>query len=240
MGFRFQQFEVQDDRCAMKVGTDGVLLGCWAQIGAPKLAQKVLDIGAGCGLISLFLAQRFEKAQITGIEIDPSAATQCAENFERSPFPNRLQVVPLSLQQWDKQETGHWDAIVSNPPYFQNSLTCPDPSRKTARHTTLLDYETLFCISQKHLVENGHLELILPAQSEAQILPLAQQMGFSVQRICRVFGRANKPCKRLLLDFILGYSLQETQETRLVLETSDSKRTADYQALTKDFYLPMS
>lgn len=132
--FRFKLFTVWHDHCAMKVGTDGVLLGAWAQ---QKHARTILDIGTGSGLIALMLAQRFQEAEITGIDIDPSAAKQASDNFRLSPWSHRMHARCIDLHTFSLED-GHFDLIVSNPPYFSASLKNPNQQRATARHVAQL------------------------------------------------------------------------------------------------------
>ncbi len=237
MSFRFKQFAVQDSECGMKVGTDGVLLGAWAALGC-KAPCRVLDIGSGSGLISLMLAQRFATATVTGIDIDQSAIEQSRVNFADSPFADRLHAHCISLQAYGTEARTTFDLIVSNPPFFQESLHCPDAKRTLARHTSTLSYEELTAYAARLLAPDGSLELILPASEENKIVCSAEQQNFYLQRICRVRGRINKPHKRILLAF----SRRRTgtpMESELVLETLDGKRTRAYQELAKDFYLDL-
>ena len=163
LGFQFKQFFVRHDRCAMKVGTDGVLLGCWsgydaAAAGSPTIPHRYhyarcLDIGTGSGLIALMLAQRFPDALIDAIDIDKAAVEQAAENFAASPWSDRLHAFHVRLQEWQSHSAP--SLIVSNPPYFQNSLKNPDKGRQTARHTDTLSFCELIHHSTRLLSENG-------------------------------------------------------------------------------------
>ena len=136
-GFKFKQFEIHQDRCAMKVGTDGVLLGAWAPGG-----KRILDVGSGTGLISLMMAQRFPEAQVLGIDMDGEACEEAAENVAASPFADRVEIECCRLQDYHSAES--FDAIVSNPPFFLNSLKNPDSKRTMARHTDSLPFRDLF------------------------------------------------------------------------------------------------
>ena len=235
MAFRFKQFAVEDDACAMKVGTDGVLLGAWAEL-SNKCESRVLDTGSGSGLIALMLAQRFPNACITGIDIDEKAVRQSMDNFSSSPWSSRLKAYCTSFQQYSTTAQERYDLIVSNPPFFQQGLHCPDPQRTQARHTQTLPYEDLLRYSLWLLKPTGSLQLILPAQEEENILAMARQSGFFLQRICRIRGRAHKPCKRVLLHFVLE-SADTAEETDLTLETETGRRSQAYQELCNDFYL---
>lgn len=220
----------------MKVGTDGVLLGAWVKYSTEE-DFRVLDIGSGSGLISLMLAQRYPQANIVGIDIDQAAIAQSQTNFSASPWEDRLAAYCTSLQQYSAEEREHFDLIVSNPPFFQQSLTCPDLQRTQARHTQTLSYEELLNGALSLLTEEGQLQLILPAQEEETIVSLAKQKGLHLYRICRIRGRENKPTKRILLHFGKTPSENGTNEEELTLETQEGKRTMAYQDLCKDFYL---
>ena len=235
MSFRFKHFFVEDSRCAMKVGTDGVLLGRFAPMVQCSCA-RVLDVGTGCGLIALMIAQQALKAQIDAIEIDKAAAEQARENFQASPWPDRLQAFAVRLQDWQPEKK--YDLIVSNPPYFQNSLKNPDKGREIARHTDTLSYEELLAHSTRLLSEDGQLAVIIPADSEEEMQALAATYGLCVRRLTRVFGRAGKAAKRVLMRFVRNTGKPEYPEIdTLILEDETGGRSAAYQELMKDFYL---
>ena len=242
--FRFKQFTIWHDRCAMKVGTDGVLLGAWAGTTDSPAANtdktspvdRILDIGTGSGLIALMLAQRFPNAIIDGIDIDPSAVLQAKDNFSVSPFSTRLHARSSSLQEWLPKEK--YDMIVSNPPYFSNSLLCPDSMRTKARHAELLSFVDLLAHSNRLLTQAGTLSLVLPADAEKAILSEARLQHLYCVRLCRVHTTATKPAKRVLITF----AHQEPESTLLKPETlclseGNQPRSAAYSALTRDFYL---
>lgn len=265
LGFQFKQFFVRHDRCAMKVGTDGVLLGCWsgydaAAAGSPTIPlryhyARCLDIGTGSGLIALMLAQRFPDALIDAIDIDKAAVEQAAENFAASPWSDRLHAFHARLQEWQSHSVpslegrvreGFYSLIVSNPPYFQNSLKNPDKGRQTARHTDTLSFSELIHHSTRLLSENGILALILPAEAESEVCELAQAEGLSLTRITRVYSKESKPARRVLLAFEKSKSRNTDISTSrntapvedtLVLEDEKGGRSAAYRELTKDFYL---
>ena len=223
MSFRFKQFFIQDDRCAMKVGTDGVLLGSWCPTGT-----RILDVGTGSGLIARMLMQRCPEAHIDAIDIDPDAAEQAKANG--------VNAYCTKLQDWQ----GSYDLIVSNPPYFQNSLKNPDKGRELARHTDSLSYEELVNHSARLLKEGGQLALILPADAEMTILQLAASYSLFCTHITRVYSKENKKPKRVLLAFeklkIKNYELKISEDT-LVLEDEKGGRSAAYSELCQEFYL---
>lgn len=231
--FSFKQFTIDDSRCAMKVGTDGVLLGAWASTGS-----RILDIGTGSGLIALMLAQRVaDTAQIDAIDIDPEAVEQAEANFVASPW-STCQAYLSSLQDWATAEReGSYDLIVSNPPYFDNSLKNPDTQRSLARHTDTLSYEELIACSVSLLAEDGHLCLILPIEAERGIIELATKQGLRARRVMRVKGVERKPYKRILLDFAKSAIVTEVAESELILTDKTGARTTAYASLCRDFYL---
>lgn len=241
MSFRFKQFFVEDSRCAMKVGTDGVLLGAWTPLRGYGLQVtgygRILDVGAGSGLVALMLAQRCPGAHIDAIDIDEAAVAQAKENFSHSPWHDRLDAFVSPLQDW---QSGPYDLIVSNPPYFQNSLKNPDKGRQTARHTDTLSYAELLQHSARLLTENGQLALILPAEAETEVREMAEQYSLYCTHVTRVYSKESKPVRRVLLQFEKSKSRDleiSPKEDTLILEDDKGGRSAAYQELTKDFYL---
>ncbi len=235
MSFRFKQFFIEDSKCAMKVGTDGVLLGAWAPIGvrSQESGIRILDVGTGSGLIARMLMQRCPEAEVEGIDIDAAAVEQARENG--------VKAYCSSLQEWqnDKsQMTNHkYDLIVSNPPYFQNSLKNPDAGRMTARHTDTLSYTDLIHHCARLIKEDGQLALILPADAEAEVRGLAAAERLSLTHVTRVYSKEGKPAKRVLLAFSHQLSVISPIEDTLVLEDEKGGRSAAYSNLTRDFYL---
>ncbi len=247
MSFRFKQFYVHDEQCAMKVGTDGVLLGAWAATFPPLWGERgglCLDIGTGSGLIALMLAQRFPQANIIGIDIEENAVHQANANFAASPWSSRLHAEKIALQDMKLSDMQlppsmgglRGALIVSNPPYFQNSLRNPDTARSTARHTDTLSYTDLLHHSARLLADDGILSLILPIEAEPTIILLAEQYGLYPSRLCRVRGNARKPYKRLLIEFQKTPADTIHEET-LTLEDAPNQRSEAYRSLTHDFYL---
>ena len=229
MSFRFKQFYIEDSKCAMKVGTDGVLLGCWAN---PNLTLdighlRILDVGTGSGLIARMMMQRFPEAEVEGIDIDEAAVEQARENGVRA-YVSRL-------QEWKKEDG--YDLIVSNPPYFQNSLKNPDKGRELARHTDSLSYEELIDHSARLLREGGQLALILPADKEAEMRQIAASKNLFLTHVTRVYSKESKPARRVLLAFRYQISDISRTEDTLILEDEKGGRSKAYQELTKDFYL---
>lgn len=208
----------------MKVGTDGVLLGAWAPLGS-----RILDVGTGSGLIARMLMQRCPKAEVEGIDIDEAAVAQAKENGVRA-FQARL-------QDWKSDIGNCYDLIVSNPPYFQNSLKNPDRGRELARHTDSLGYEELIAHSARLLKEEGQLALILPAEAEEEIRNLAARYSLFPTHITRVYSKETKPARRVILAFSRKNSIVGLIEDSLVLEDEKGGRSAAYSKLCEEFYL---
>ena len=222
--FKFKQFTIWHDKCAMKVGTDGVLLGAWAPLGS-----RILDVGTGSGLIARMLMQRCPEAEVEGIDIDEAAVAQAKENGVRA-FQARL-------QDWKSDIGDCYDLIVSNPPYFQNSLKNPDRGRELARHTDSLGYEELIAHSARLLKEEGQLALILPAEAEEEIRNLAAPYSLFPTHITRVYSKETKPARRVILAFSRKNSIVGLIEDSLVLEDEKGGRSAAYSKLCEEFYL---
>ena len=244
--FRFKQFTVWHDRCAMKVGTDGVLLGAWAGPDRPEEIsgrgpQTILDIGTGSGLVALMLAQRFPEAQVTGIDCDGAAAAQARENFAGSPWPQRLRVRHISLQELCRGSAAdtaalRFDLIVSNPPFYDTTLTNPDPHRNTARHTGGLTHEELLLLSAGLLSDTGVLSLIVPSESEKSILRLADRSRLHLHRLTRVYSKPSPRPRRILASFG-RQPVPSPAEDSLTLTDSEGTRSPEHLSLTQDFYL---
>ena len=236
----------------MKVGTDGVLLGAWCPLDSQASSSnsfrsfrsfkgfkgfKVLDVGTGSGLIALMLAQRMPEAKITAIDIDSGAVEQAKYNFELSPWAERLECKQTALQ--DLAGEGIYDLIVSNPPYFQDSLKNPDSQRSIARHTDTLSYEQLLAHSARLLTEDGILALVLPIEAEQQIITIAQTHKLYPTHITHVYPKPGKAAKRLLIAFSLLPIANSPSPiaNSLTLESETSPRSEEYKELTKEFYL---
>ena len=241
--FKFKQFTVWHDRCAMKVGTDGVLLGAWCPVDSRASSSKsfksfkVLDVGTGSGLIALMLAQRIQGAQITAIDIDSGAVEQAKYNFSVSPWADRLDCQQQALQEVEGE--GLYDLIISNPPYFQDSLKNPDSQRAMARHTDTLSYEELLRDSVRLLKKEGIIALVLPIEAEQQIIALGQRYGLYPTHITHVYPKPRKAAKRLLIAFSpspLASRLSPIAYS-LTLESETAPRSEAYKELTKEFYL---
>ncbi len=230
--FQFKQFVVNQEHCAMKVGTDGTLLGAWAN--APVGTTRILDIGTGTGLIALMMAQRYPEAQIIGIDIDPDATEQARENVAASPFADRIMINRIDATQFEDKEG--FDAIISNPPYFIDSLTCLEEQRTMARHAVTLNYQTLMSTANKLLKNDGIISIIIPTENIDDINSVAACEGLFVTRICKIKTTPNKLPKRQLVE-VRKHSVTEIDYHEEILEDSPGHRSEWYHNLTKDFYI---
>lgn len=231
--FRFKKFIVFQDRCAMKVGTDSVLLGAWAEGG-----QRILDVGAGTGVIALMMAQRFERSEVDAVELDAQACVQAEENVGRSPFAERIKVVCMPVQRMASIEDYQqcFDAVVCNPPFFENALKAPGKERNMARHTDFLPFSDLFEAVRKLMSPEGAFSVIIPFDFKDRLIQEAAFSGFMPSRICSVKTTPRKLPKRYMMEFRRVRSADMVMEEGL-LETEPGKRSEWYTELTRDFYL---
>ncbi|GAA4848637.1 tRNA1(Val) (adenine(37)-N6)-methyltransferase [Algivirga pacifica] len=228
--FKFKEFGISQDRCAMKIGTDGIVLGAWVLCG---LERRILDVGTGTGLLSLMIAQRNPKAYLSALEIDTQAAEQAMENIAQSPFSDRIEVIPQALQQFEPIYL--FDLIVSNPPFFSNSLKGPQEERNLARHTDTLPFEDLLAFAERFLTAEGRLCVILPVSEMPRLEEDMKQYSFYFQRICWIKHTEQHTVRRVILD--LGRKQRVPEEEVLCLREEDGvSYSAAYKALTKDFH----
>lgn len=242
--FHFNRFDVSNCRSAMKVGTDGVLLGAWAFNNRMKCDDKIaiLDVGAGTGLVALMLAQRFPAAAIYGVEIDSDAADECAANFRNSPWCERLYIFNEDFTTFagNRDNAAKFNLIVSNPPFFTNGAVSPDASRCKARHENSLNIETLMSNSARMLTENGELAVILPVKELERAEFHATLAGFMIARVCEVSTVQHKMPRRVMLQFIKNTIINATQKKevdKLFMHDSQGNPTAEYISLVEDFYI---
>jgi len=233
--FQFKQFSVQQDKSAMKVGTDGVLLGAWAPLDHTPFS--ILDIGAGTGLIALMLAQRSNAEQIDGIEIDDDAYEQAVENFENSPWGDRLFCYHAGLDEFMDEPEDEYDLIVSNPPFYTDGYLSGDEQRDKARFTESLPFEDLIEASALLLSEDGVLAVIIPFKEEDKFIDLAKQDELYPFKITRVKGTPTTEVKRSLIAF--SRDVKEIVIDELTIEIERHNYTEAYTELTKEFYLKM-
>lgn len=219
----------------MKVGTDGVLLGAWATL--ENNPYSILDIGAGTGLISLMLAQRSSAQQIDALEIDENAYEQCVENFESSPWADRLFCFHAGLDEFMEEPEEEYDLIISNPPFFSEDYHSDNEQRNQARFQDALPFEDLTEAAALLLSENGIFCVIIPFKEEEKFIYLAKEVDLFPKKITRVKGTPDSEIKRSLLAFSRNKS--DVQIDEIAIEISRHNYTPEYISLTKDFYLKM-
>lgn len=229
--FQFRHFTIRQDRCAMKVGTDGVLLGAWARGG-----RRILDVGTGTGLIALMMAQRYSSAQVTAVDIDKDAVLQARENVLQAAatlpgVERRVTVEDGAVQQLALAEShrGCYDAVVSNPPFFVDALQTPDRQRAMARHAVTLTYGELMAAAWSLLADDGELSVVVPFDYRQRMEDEALFRGFFLSRTCGVRTAVHKPVRR----YLLAFGKHPCRCEHEVMTIGD----AAYQALTQDFYL---
>jgi tRNA1Val (adenine37-N6)-methyltransferase len=229
--FHFKQFSIYQDRCAMKVGTDGVLLGAW--VGTEN-AVRILDIGTGTGLIALMLAQR-SKASIDGIEINKKAALQAKDNINRSAWKNRIMIHAVPLQKYILVNT-KYDLIVSNPPYFSDYPKSKGTSRELARQNSVLSVEELLNGVCSLMKKTGRFALIYPAETFSELLSQASIRELSPHKIMNVIPTPGNKVKRILAEF--SYGKHEAESDKLIVEDKGRHQYSEkYKLLTRDYYL---
>jgi tRNA1Val (adenine37-N6)-methyltransferase len=230
--FRFKQFEVVNDRTAMKVGTDGVLLGAWCPVAE---ARRVLDVGTGCGVIALMVAQRNRQALIEGIDIDQDSIAEARLNFANSPWNNRLTAIDGNFNDMDGD--ARYDLIVSNPPYFTNGVLPTGDARTMARHTGSLSYSQLIDGATRLLSREGILAFISPTDAESAIIEAAAFASLPIRRCTRVVPVEGAEAKRTL--WLLSRREMAYVEDTLTIAHVDGTFTQEYINLTGAFYLKM-
>ena len=233
MRFHFKSFSIKQEQSAMKVGTDGVLLGAWTM--PSSYPNQILDIGTGTGLVAIMLAQRFTRSQIHAIDIEQASAEEAQFNAQSSPWSERLNIVHCALQ--DYNPSNKYDLIVSNPPYFRNTTQSQDQARTTARNNDSLSLEYLVGKSYELLNENGELTFIMPSNEFETIQLLAEKFNFYINKLCWVRGNHQSPIKRLLI--ALSKNKEILEEKNLIIENSRHKYTEEYKILCQDFYLKL-
>jgi len=230
--FRFTQFEVSHHRSTMKVGTDAVILGAWLEVSSSK---NILEIGTGCGIIALMLAQK-SAAIIDAIDVDEESANEASENFANSPWNNHLKSFHLSLNDFADKKAGIYDLIVSNPPFFQNSLLPPSEKRQLARHNSKLSFEDFLVYGSRLLSHDGRLAVILPVTEEMKFIEIAEKENLFLLSKLDIFPKPSKPEKRVILVF----SFQKTEKPisdSIILRNENGVYSDDYKRITKDFHI---
>jgi tRNA1Val (adenine37-N6)-methyltransferase len=232
--FQFKQFIIHQEHAAMKVGTDGVLLGAWASLPGP--GNRVLDVGTGTGLIALMIAQRSKNAAVDALEIDPSSARQAKENFQHSPWKEKIRCIPSSFQDYSLQCKSRYDLIICNPPFFSRSSKTPSRQKNLARHDESLNLEDFLKCSVSLMKEKAVISLILPYQKEAVAMDLVMEHQLHCNRLTRVIPAPGKPTHRVLMEF--SHTPGNPIEEVLTIETEKRHVYSDqFKSLVKEFYL---
>lgn len=233
--FRFKAFEVYHDRCAMKIGTAGVLLGSWVEVSSNPFS--VLDIGAGTGVLALMMAQRTSAQVIDAMEIEPDAYEQCVENFERSPWNDRLFCYHADFTEFAEEIDDQYELIISNPPFFTEATASSDLKRDQARRSASLPFSDLLLGVSKLLSSQGQFNTIVPYKEHHNFITLAKDLGLFPCRMTFVKGTPDSDIKMVLLAFSFAETTIRINE--LTIELKRHQYTEDYINLTKDFYLHM-
>ena len=233
--FQFKEFTVQQDQCAMKIGTDSVLLGAWTPLDTNPFA--VLDIGAGTGVLSLMLAQRSNAGVIDALEIDEQAYEQCVDNFETSPWADRLFCYHADLAEFVEEIEDKYELIISNPPFYSEDYKTNNDQRDLARFTDALPFDHLVDSVSKLLSKDGIFSVVIPFKEEVNFINLASEVKLFPNKILHVKGSDTSEIKRSLLAF--SFRESDIKIETLVIETARHQYTDDYINLTKDFYLKM-
>ena len=231
--FEFKQFTLLQDKCAMKVGTDGILLGAMVDVQG---AKRILDIGAGTGLIAIMCAQRNEEAVIDAVEIDEAACTQANQNMQNSPWADRLHTVQGAIQDYASIATQGYDLIVSNPPFFSGGTFSSNENRNNVRHTVKLPNGDLLHAARKLLNKGGRFCVILPYIEGLRFQEQAEHYGFYCTRMVSVYSKKDRPVERLVLQFERERGVMEENE---LVVYNDESYTPAYVELTKAFYKDM-
>lgn len=229
--FRFKQFTIRHNRCAMKVGTDAVLLGAWGMVSG----ERILDIGTGTGIIALMAAERNPQAKVLGIDIAEEAVEQAKENVMDSPFLNRVRIELQDVMTFRCKQ--HFNAILCNPPFFTEQTLPPDAGRILARNNQAMPFDRLISKVDEQLSEDGTFSLILPTQSAQEIIALCMNCGLHLKECCTVQTSERKPPRRTMLAFSRALPKQGIKESSLCLTESNGSRSQAYKQLTAEFYL---
>ena len=228
--FRFKQFSVSHHRASMKVGTDAVLIGAWSEVAH---ARRILDIGTGCGVIALMMAQRTTDATIDAIDVHPDSVAEAAENFLLSPWRQRLHAIQADANQYQAEP---YDLIVTNPPFFTNGVLAPEAARRDARHTIALTYNQLAAAGARLLTDEGAIALIVPAEALEAVEAAMRHHDLHPAHRCFVATTPAKAPKRVMATYARHVTAAPTDDN-LVIANPDGSFTDEYRDLTGDFYL---
>lgn len=244
--FQFKEFTIAQDRCAAKIGTDGVLLGAWTSLN--REPDSILDIGTGTGVIALMLAQRSIAQTIDALELEDNAYEQASENFENSQWGDRLFCYHAHLHEFALEMDEQYDHIVCNPPFYKNAYQTEDQARNQARFEDAMPFNLIVGAIMRLLSQKGTFAIILPFEEEEDFIKLCAQGKLIPSRITRVRGNAKAPIKRSLIEFRFqessSSSIENThnthpQHTELIIEKERHVYTEQYLNLVQDFYLRM-
>ncbi len=231
--FQFKQFRIIQERSAMKVGMDGVLVGAWTDTSG---AKQILDVGTGTGLIALMMAQKNSQAQVDAIEIDEEAFQEAKLNVHNSPWRNRMKLELCSFQEFAQSKNQKYDLIISNPPFFTSGEKAPAPNRAQARHSDVLPLDILVSGAAKMLNANGRIALVLPAENLSEVETLASKNGLFVARLCHIKPNPRKPVFRILVE-LSNVESPKIEENLMIEFENHHDYTPEYQNLTSEFYL---
>lgn len=231
MSFRFRHFTIEDDRSTLKVGTDAMLLGAWAD---PGNAQTILDIGSGCGVLALMMAQK-SKALIDALEIDPRSADQAQENFSHSPWSNRITSICKSLVDFQPSSDRQYDYIITNPPYFSNQLKSVSMKINRTKHEEGLTIETLVKMIRSLLKPDGKFSVIFPYENHLFFIDVCKKNGFHIHHQVNVHSKPGNCAGRTMMEFKQAINTCP-QADRLFILDENGKFTAEYLTLTADFH----
>lgn len=234
--FRFKQFEVRQDLCTMKVNSDGVLLGAWADVSS---ANTILDIGAGSGVVGLMLAQKRPAAKIVGVEIDDCSCQQAEINFANSPWKENLQVVESGIQEYGKNADQKFDHIVSNPPFFSGGTLSDNQPKNVVRHTVKMSHGDLLLAIRRLLSDDGKCSIILPVIEGLRFIEIVERYSFYITRKTVMRPRVGKPLERILFEFSKKEHPEVVEKELVMYEGATKEYTDDYKAITKDYYLKL-
>jgi tRNA1Val (adenine37-N6)-methyltransferase len=233
--FRFKQFDIYQDKCTMKVNTDGVLLGAWSDINDRK---RALDIGTGTGIIAMMLSQRNPSISVTAVEIDEEAYLQASFNMKQSVFADRLFAVNAALQDFVKNTTSQFDLIISNPPFFTGGTFSSNENKANVRHTIKLSHTDLLMSVKKMMTTDGYFDLILPYIEGLRFVEMADKYDMSLAKMTEVRSRENKGIERLLLRFKHGESPEFVKDELIIYQGTGVKDySEEFKGMTREFYL---
>ncbi|RNI31182.1 tRNA1(Val) (adenine(37)-N6)-methyltransferase [Rufibacter latericius] len=231
--FQFKQFLIRQDKCAMKVCTDSCVLGAAVDVAG---AKRILDIGAGTGLLSLMVAQRAPEAHLEAVEIDPEAADQAQENISISPWADRIQLFPISLQELEASNPAPYEVIISNPPFFQASLKSADPGKNQAKHTETLSFFEIISFAQKYLTPSGRMHILLPPHEARVFEQEAHKAGLFTQSILWLEATPQGKLLRAIHSYT-RHPVASIKESTLPVREKDHSYTAAFQELLQEYYL---